>query len=60
MPPKKEMYLVRGGDGQMRTIMATSPGAAAKEYIRSYPVCEGDSVSVKKRGSGSWEEYEIR
>lgn len=54
------MYLVRGGDGQMRTIMAHSPDAAAKKYIQKYPVCEGDSVSVKKRGSGSWEEYEIR
>ena len=44
----------------MRTIMATSADAAAKIYIQDYPVCEGDEVSVKKRGSGSWEEYEIR
>lgn len=60
MSQKSEMYLVRGGDGQMRTIMASSPNAAAKKYIQKYPVCEGDSVSVKKRGSGGWEEYEIR
>lgn len=60
MTRKIEMYLVRGGDGQMRTIMAPSLDTAVKEYIRKYPVCEGDSVSVKKRGSGGWSEYDIR
>ena len=56
----KAMYLVRGGDGKMVTIMATSPGAAMKIFIERFPTCEGDSVSVKERGVGGWEEYEIR
>jgi hypothetical protein len=60
MASKKEMYLVRGDDGQMRTIMATSFRAAVRAFIEKYPVCEGDSVSVKKRGVGGWEEYEVR
>jgi hypothetical protein len=60
MAAKKEMYLVRGGNGKMVTIMATSPANAARRYIEGYPVSEGDSVSIKKRGSGGWSEYEIR
>lgn len=54
------MYLVRGGDGQMRTIMATSYSNAAQIYLHNYPACVGDEVSVKKREVSGWHEYEVR
>ena len=54
------MYLVRGGDGKMRTIMAFSTKGAVKIYLENYPARKGDILSVKLRGQGDWEEYDIR
>jgi hypothetical protein len=60
MSQKKIMYLVRGGGGKMRTIMATSTDAAVKTFLANYPADPGDEISVKERGVGDWEEYEVR
>ena len=54
------MFLVRGGDGQMRTIMAPNKTQAMKTFLKKYPAQSGDEVSVKERGVGDWSEYEIR
>lgn len=43
----------------MVTVMATSMGAAVKMFLANYPAAPGDPVSVKKRGEGGWEEYEV-
>jgi hypothetical protein len=56
----RDMYLVRGDDGMIRTIMAFSMGGAVKAYLEQYPAKPGDAISVKKRGEGDWEEYEVR
>lgn len=58
MPSK--MYLVRGADGAIRTIMAPSMIAATKKYIREYPVESGDTIWVKERGAGDWTDYDIK
>ena len=57
---KDIMFLVRGGDGQMRTIMAPSQAQAVKLFLKKYPANSGDEISVKRRGHGDWEEYEVR
>jgi hypothetical protein len=54
------MYLVRGADGAIRTIMAPSMIAATKKYIREYPVESGDTIWVKERGAGDWTDYDIK
>lgn len=54
------MYLVRGDDGKMRTIMAGSEIGAVKDYIRKYKPRSGDIVLVKERGRGDWSEYDIK
>jgi hypothetical protein len=56
----KVMFLVRGDDGRMATIMATSHRAAANTYIEKYKASPGESISVKQRGSGDWHEFEAR
>jgi hypothetical protein len=60
MASQKIMYLVRGGGGKMRTIMATSESAAVKAFLAKYPASPGDAISVKERGKGDWEEYVVR
>jgi hypothetical protein len=54
------MYFVRGADGRIRTIMSGSLIGAVREYIRKYKPQPGDIVSVKERGRGDWEEYDIK
>lgn len=55
----KEMYLVRGPDGRMRTIMAFSVRGAAKEYLDRYPTKAGDEISVKLRSAGDWQHFQV-
>jgi hypothetical protein len=57
---KDLMFLVRGGGGKMRTIMAPSKNQAVKKFLAKYPAAPGDEISVKQRGVGDWEEYEVR
>ena len=55
------MFLVRGANGQIRTIMSGSEIGAVKGFIRKYKPRAGDVVSVKERESGDdWSEYDIR
>ena len=54
------MYLVRGGEGKMRTIMAASENQAVKIFLEDYPAAPGDEISVKERGKGGWSEFEVR
>lgn len=54
------MYLVRGADGMIRTIMANSEIGAVKSYLREYPADRGDVLSVKERGRGDWSEYDLK
>jgi hypothetical protein len=57
---KDIMFLLRGGDGQMRTIMAPNKTQAMKTFLKKYPARAGDEISLKVRGEGDWEEYEVR
>jgi hypothetical protein len=59
MPPKKIMYLVRGGGGHMATIMAPTEAAAVKTFLENFPASPGDEISVKVRGKGGWSEFEV-
>ena len=55
------MYFVReSSDGQIRTIMAGSEIGAIKVYLQKYRPRVGEVLSVKERGRGDWETYDIR
>lgn len=56
----KEMYLVRGADGTMRTIIAFSSRGAVKIYIAKYSTRKGDILEVKPRGRGQWEAFKVQ
>jgi hypothetical protein len=60
MGKPKAMFLVRGGDGRMTTILATSHRAAANIYIEQYKAARGEAISVKERGQGDWHEFEAK
>lgn len=57
---KKEMFLIRDGEGEMRTVMATSCRGAINSFLQKYPTTPGEELSVKKRGVGGWDHYTVR
>lgn len=59
MGRRKEAYLVRGGDGRMRTIWGFSHRGVMREFIRRYDPAKGDKVSVKVRNRGDWQHFDI-
>lgn len=59
MSRKPQQFLVRGPDGRMATIVATSMRAALDQYIATHRTRKGDSVSVKPRGEGDWTDYRV-
>jgi hypothetical protein len=54
------MYLVRGADGTMRTIVAFSSRGAINIYLTKYSADKGDILSVKPRGRGDWEDFRVQ
>jgi hypothetical protein len=57
---RKTMFLVRGEDGRMRTIMAVSHRQAARIYADRYAVGDGEEIDVKERGAGPcWERFRV-
>lgn len=60
MSRSKIMFLVRGGDGRVRTIMASSHRQAVRIYADRYDPDDGDEIDVKERGAGQcWERYRV-
>lgn len=57
---KDIMFLVRDDAGRCRPIMAPSSRQAVKLFLERYPASPGDEISVKQRGVGDWEEYEVK
>jgi hypothetical protein len=58
----KVMYLVRGPDGRMSTVIAQSNRGALNKYCSDNRklLAKGDEVSVKVRGgTDPWVEYTI-
>lgn len=56
----KIMFLVRGADGKMRTILAVSARQAARIYTDKYNPDDGDEIDVKERdGRPCWERFRV-
>ena len=55
------MYLVRGPDGTMSTVVAHSNRGALKLYLFKHPELQpGDFLSVKQRGATEdWTDYKV-
>ena len=60
VPTRPTMFLVRGPDGRMATVMATSSRAACDQYVASKRTKPGDLISVKQRGANEWRDYQVR
>ena len=56
----KIMFMVRGQDGKIRTVMASSHRQAARIYTERYDPEDGEELDVKERGAGPcWERYRV-
>ena len=56
----KIMFMVRGQDGTIRTVMASSHRQAARIYAERYDPEDGEELDVKERGAGlCWERYRV-
>lgn len=57
--PAKAMFLIRNSRGHVRTVIAFSHRGAVQEFLAQYPTMIGETISVKQRGSGSWQEFRV-
>lgn len=53
------MYLVRDGNGRMRTMIGYSTRGVIREYLWKYPTRPGETLEVKERGRGGWEAFRV-
>lgn len=57
--PRKIMFLVRDGEGHMRTVVAFSSRGAVKSYLRKFPTAIDEELGVKERGVDGWENFTV-
>lgn len=57
--PREELYLVRDDGGKMVTITAYSVNGARDVFLSRYRPRKGTQFSVKPRGHGDWEHFDV-
>lgn len=57
--PREDAYLIRQATGTMVTIQAYSVDGAKRIYLSKYRPTKGSQFSVKPRGHGDWEHFDV-